>query len=360
IPGNVWLYSVPSSAVQLETQPPIRVGGVSVTNSAIQAGVPLRLAMKDSYLYTFTFLQGLQVVDLNQVISEYQQASPTEFGTAMSTDGEGFATDAVINTIPLTLASGGNATMFGLKADDFATSGAQGTAATQTLLVATGQVPFIMADPTLSSSSAILYPATSNGGLSQAPMSLAGNPAEQLVTGQAVALGTISVTDSSGNTTNKHVAVVVGSGIVSSGGALVPVLAVVDVSQTYSPGSPFSPSLIGLLQLSTEGFDVVLNGSVALVSTGTNVLMVNLANPSQPTYAGQITGDFGDYLALANSNTLLGDTANTTSTGVQTADLTGNLPPPNPNLGRCAKKHNQNVAGCPIDLTNGNVYVGQS
>ncbi|MGH9687969.1 MAG: hypothetical protein ACRD5K_12850 [Candidatus Acidiferrales bacterium] len=107
LPGNVWLYCVPSGPGQLQTQPPTRVGGVSLTSSATQAGLPLRITMKDSYLYAFTFLQGLQVVDLNQVVSEYQQASPADFGTAMSTAGEGFATDAVINTIPLPLASGG-------------------------------------------------------------------------------------------------------------------------------------------------------------------------------------------------------------------------------------------------------------
>ncbi len=91
LPGNVWLYSVPSDPAQLATQRPTRVGGVSLTSSATQAGIPLRLAMKDNYLYAFTFLQGLQVVDLNQVISEYQQASPTQFGQAISTEGQGLA-----------------------------------------------------------------------------------------------------------------------------------------------------------------------------------------------------------------------------------------------------------------------------
>src|SRR5258706_1769916 len=50
---------------------------------------------------------------------EYQRATPTQFGQAMSTKGQGFATDAVLNTIPLPNLSGGTFTMWDLKADDF-------------------------------------------------------------------------------------------------------------------------------------------------------------------------------------------------------------------------------------------------
>jgi len=34
----------------------------------MQAGAALRIVMKDTYLYASTFLQGLQVIDLNQAI----------------------------------------------------------------------------------------------------------------------------------------------------------------------------------------------------------------------------------------------------------------------------------------------------
>jgi hypothetical protein len=347
LPGNVWLYSVPSTPQQLQTQPPARVGGVSVTSSATQGGIPMRLALKDNYLYTFTFTQGLQVVDLNQVVQEYQSTPPTQFGQAMSTEGEGFALDAVVNTIPLPNSSGGTFTMWDLKADDFTTSNSDGTAATQTLLVAAGQLPLVLANPTLSGSQAVLYPPSTGG-------TFAGNPVQGLLMtsangqtnyllcyGRAVALGTIPFTDSSGNSTNKHIAVVVGSGLVgamttcpvsfSSATPLIPVLAVVDLTGAYAQGtvacdpnaatgSPNCPKEIGFLQLPAGGTDIKLNGSVALVATGANVLLVNLENPSQPILAGQITGSFGSWLGLTDDGFLVGSAPGTTN-GIQVATL---------------------------------------
>jgi hypothetical protein len=187
--------------------------------------------MKDAYLYSSTFFQGLQVIDLGQAITEYQQAiaAGDQFGEAVSTAGEGFATDAIINTISLPLAGGGMATMFGLQADDFATSNSGSAAATQTLLAATGNaVPFVMADPTLSGSTAVLYPPSgSDGSLSQTPLQMTsadGKTTYQFVMGRAVALGTLTVTDASGASTSKHIAVLVGTGRTGSAASLVPAL----------------------------------------------------------------------------------------------------------------------------------------
>ena len=347
LPGNVWLYSVPSTPQQLLTQPPMRVGGVSVTSSATQAGIPTRLAIKDNYLYTFTFLQGLQVVDLNQVVQEYQNSTPLQFGQAITTEGQGFATDAVINTIPLPNSSGGIFTMFDLKADDFTTSSSGSAGATQTLLAATGQLPLVLANPTLSGPQAVSYPPSTGG-------TIPGNPVQGLLMtgadgqtnyllcyGRAVALGTIPFTDNGGNSTNKHIAVVVGSGLVgnmttcpvlsSSTSPYVSLLVVVDLTGAYSQGtvacdpkattgSPNCPKAIGFLQLSTGGTDVKLNGSVALVATGANVLLVNLENPFQPTLAGQITGTFGNWLGLTDDGFLVGSAPGIIN-GIQVATL---------------------------------------
>jgi len=349
LPGNVWLYSVPSTPKQLQTQPPTRVGGVSVTSSATQGGIPTRLFMKDQFLYTFTFRQGFQVVDLNQVVQEYQSATPVQFGQAMSTEGQGFATDAVVNTIPLPNPSGGTFTMWDLKADDFTTSNSGGAATTQTLLAAAGQLPFVLADPTLSGPQAVLYPPSAADG------TFAGNPVQALLMtsadgqtnsllcyGRAVALGIIAATDSNGNSTNKHIAVVVGSGVVgsmtscpvlsSSPAPYVSLLAVVDLTGAYAQGtvacdpnattgSPNCPKAIGFVQLPTGGTDVKLNGSVALVATGTNVLLVNLENPSQPVFAGQITGSFGSWLALTDSGILVGTAPGSANGSLQAAAL---------------------------------------
>ena len=317
IPGNVWLYDVSSPTK------PTRVGAISVS-SDVTAGIALRLFMKEQYLYASTFMQGLQVIDLGQAIAEYQQTPLGQFGAAVTTAGDGFAMDTIVNTIqlPLTSGGGGMATMFDLKADDFSVSGG----GTQTLLVATGQLPFVMADPFGSGSSAVLYPASANGSFSINPVqpllmtSPDGKTNSLLCYGHAVALGTIPVTDDSGNSTSEHIAVVVGNGGVGPASSATScaavtsgaVLAVVNVSETYDPGQPLSPQLIGLLPLPTTATDVALNGTVALVSTGSNVLLVNLQNPSQPVLAGQITGNFGNWLATTSAGLIVG-TSSTTS-----------------------------------------------
>jgi hypothetical protein len=368
IPANVWLYDV-SANVSNPKKLPVRVGAVSVTSSVRQAGFALRMAMKNQYLYTSTFLQGLQVIDLGQAIAEYQQVyipNPAQFGEAVAIEGNGFAMDTIVNDIQLPVANPyaspppcgtagicGTATMWDLKADDFVTSGgvSGSSAATQTLLVATGneQVPLVVADPSLSGMGAVLYPPSPDGiVLRQGPLQMQNQTQTtnmdgsvttttttfQLIQGRAVALATIPVTDTSGNTTNQHIAVVVGTGTTSigtsttangnttttpgtsSGGTL---LAVVDMSQPYTPGSPFPVQVIGMLPLNANATDVTIYGTVALVATGTNVLLVNLENPSQPVFAGEITGNFGNWLAISSTGILIGSSPN--SIGVNTAVL---------------------------------------
>jgi len=322
LPSNVWLYdaTLPDS--------PVRLAAVSATSSAVQAGVVLRMAVKGQYLYTSASQQGLQAIDLQQVVSEYKTTSAGDFGQAISTDGGGFAMDAIINDIQLPIPGGGTATMFGLQADDFVVSGggSGSSAATQTLLVATGQLPLVVADPARSGLSAVVYPPNSSGALNQISLSsLPGSvPSYQLQFGRAVALATIPVTDNSGNSSNKHIAVVVGT---STPGT--PLLAVVDMTQPYTPGStvpcdpnatsgsPNCPKAIGFLPLldqngqAVTATDVAINGTTALVATGTNVLLVNLADPYHPTAAGQITGSFGNWLAITSSGLIVGSLANT-------------------------------------------------
>ncbi len=333
IPGNIWLYDV-SSPTQ-----PNRVGAVSVS-SDVTSGIALRLFMKDQYLYASTFLQGLQVIDLGQAITEYNNVyngangntpNPTQFGQAVSTAGDGFAMDTIVNTIPLPLTTGGGgqATMFDLKADSFAASGG----GSQTLVVAAGELPFVMVDPTLSGSSAVLYPPSVGGSYSINPVqplvmtSTDGTTNSLLCYGQALDIGTIAVTNNNGTTTSKHIAVVVGNGFVGPAPTTTscpqtgqePVLAVVDVSQAYTSGSPLTPQLIGLLPLTTGATDVTLSGTTALVSTGGNIVLVNLENPSQPALAGTITGNFGNWLAITGAGTVVSSSSGGTGNSIETA-----------------------------------------
>jgi hypothetical protein len=333
IPANVWLYDV-SSPLQ-----PTRVGAVSVTTDT-GSGIAVRLFMKDQFLYASTFLQGLQVIDLGQALTEYSQTSASDFGAAVSTAGSGFAMDAITNTIsfPLVIngkATGGIATMFDLKADNFATTGG----GSQTLVVATGQLPFVMVDPTIGGSQAILYPPSSGGLFNTNPVqplqmtSSDGSTKSLLCYGQAMDVGTLPVLNSDGTTSNEHIAVVVGNGIVGPAGSVTscpvagqtsalpaqPLLAVINISQIYNAGSPLAPQLIGVLPLPTGGTDVTLNGTVALVSTGSNIQLVNLQNPSAPTAAGQITGSFGNWAALTPTGFIVTTSSNNSAGGVQTA-----------------------------------------
>ncbi|MFZ1010564.1 MAG: Ig-like domain-containing protein [Candidatus Sulfotelmatobacter sp.] len=319
IPSNIWLYAVtpspPPTPPMAPTPPQLtRVGAVSATSSATNAGVALRLSMLDQYLYASTFLQGLQVIDLNQATAEYsyyQTNNPSGFDEAISTDGEGFAMDTIVNTIPLPInTQGGTATEFGLKAAYFATAGG----GTQPLIVATGALPLVVADP-FAGSAGVLYPPFTSPApgapLTQGPLQMTiGTSVYSLSNGVAVDVGTIPV-NVNGTTVNKQIAVLVGSGSVNGAGA--PMLAVVGISQPYVPGSqppytpasPYLPQPIGFLALSASPTDVVLDGTMALVGTGSNVLVVDLTNPYDPVSGGQITGSFGTRLALDTNGILI-------------------------------------------------------
>lgn len=307
---------------------------MSATSSATQAGLALRLSMKDQYLYASTFLQGLQVIDLNQAVAEYsyyQQNNPSQFAQAVTTDGDGFAMDTIVNTIPLPL-SQGTATEFGIKAADFATSAGNGVAATQPLIVATGRLPLVVADPFAGSNGVLYPPYTPAGPLTDAPLQMTMTSAGQTTTysltnGVAVDVGTIAVPQN-GAEVDKTIAVLVGSGTVNGVGE--PLLAVVDISQPYvpgsqppyTPGSPYLPTPIGFFQLSANPTDVILDvdNMIALVGTGSNVLIVDLTDPTHPVNGGTITGTFGNFLALDSHGDLVA-AGNTPSKSVQTVAL---------------------------------------
>jgi hypothetical protein len=346
IPSNIWLYAIyGSNPTQLT-----RVGAVSATSSATQAGVALRLSMLDQYLYASTFLQGLQVIDLNQALAEYAATPASQFGQAVSTEGDGFAMDTIVNTIPLPInIQGGTATEFDLKAAYFSTTGSGGAAGTQPLMVATGALPLVVADP-FAGSNGVLYPpytppppGSSVSTLSQVPLQMtSGSAAYSLTNGVAVDVGLIPVTVN-GTTTNKQYAVVVGTG--TANGSTAPLLAVVDISQPYTPGSrgpytpgtPYLPQPVGFFQLSAGPTDVILDGTMALVGTGSNVLIVDLTNPAQPADGGVIAGSFGSRLALDGNGELIA-AGSIPSTSVQIATLGS----------ACAGYRSQILNGAPI------------
>jgi hypothetical protein len=318
LPSNLWLYNVSGDHIQ-------RVGAVSVTGSTVNEGQLVRVTLHGNFAYSGTYPVGIQVVDLQQAISEYNDVftnNPVQFGQAITTDGQGFARDAVTNTIPVNDSFGHHFMVFGIQAGEFVAPGSDpANPTTQTYVVSAGTVPgavpntisFIVADP------------TSPGPPAYADVLRIGG--SSLDSGRAVALGqlTDSVLDADGNPVQKSVAVVVGVG--SASDPAVPgsfgqggVLAVVDMS------NPLSPQVLSMLKLETTPTDVVLNGTTAFVGTGENrILLVSLVDPRHPASAGEIDAPagsvLGDRLAISDSGFIVTSSLSGTLGGIHMANL---------------------------------------
>ena len=329
VPGNVWLYDLSAGPDK-----PVLVGGVSVSSSATQAGIPLRLFMKDQYLYASTYRLGLQVIDLAQAVKEYAATDAATRGQALSTEGDGFAMDTIVNNFQLPIDGGGTATMFDLKVDNFTLSGGDAgssSAATQPLIVATGQpVPLVIADPTSAGPAAIAWPKISNNVLDQgALVTQKSNPdgsksnTSLFCFGHALAIGTFATTSGS-STSNKHIAVLGGSGIIApannnincstQGAVFSPMLMLVDMSGGFTTGQMYKPNPVSFFKLNTAPTDIVLRGSIAVVATGSDIVLVNLSDPSNPTDAGKISCGsnsctFGNGLAVTDDGLILSTSA---------------------------------------------------
>jgi hypothetical protein len=317
IPSNMWLYNVSGDQMT-------RVGGVSVTSSAINVGQAMRVAVKGNFAYVSVMPGGIEVIDLQQVISDYNQVfpngDPRQFA-GIVTDGQGFANDAVVNNIPVKDSAGQDLRIFGIQAGDFVLPGSDPqNPTTQTFVVGTGiplpttspsPISLVVADPTQPAQSALVYTGRPQLG------------ASMLTSGYALALGqlTDSTLDVNGNPVVKPVAVVVGLGAApdpANPGQTVPyVLAVMDMTV------PSAPTVMSMLGLPAFPTDVLLRNTTALVGTGQNeVLLVNLIDPRNPVNAGAIKNSiFGDRLAITKDGVLLGTSFDGNRGGIQIATL---------------------------------------
>jgi hypothetical protein len=329
MPSNIWLFDVSNQ------DQPVRVGALSVSSSATQDGSLLRIFMKDGFIFTSTFNKGLQVIDVQQAINEFQQTPPVQFGQAMTTEGDGFALDAVVNTIPplINVPAGAGkviavpATMMDVKAGDFATAppdpnNPDAQPLTQTLIVATGRLPLVVADPGQGGLQAVLYPPTDvlGTGLSQAGLS-SSDGQSRLQQGTAIALGSVSVVNANGSSVQEPVAVAVGTGTFN-GTPQVPVLVVVDMTDPRHPAAQGFVELIdnsGALVFPT---DIILKDTIAVIGTGKGeVLLVDISDPAFPLAAGEIDGSFGTHLALTDDNILVTSSVVAATGGVHTASF---------------------------------------
>lgn len=105
----------------------------------------------------------------------------------------------------------------------------------------------------------------------------------------------------------------------------------------YTPATPYLPQPIGFFALSAGPTDVILDGTMALVGTGSNVLVVNLTNPYDPVSGGQITGSFGSRLALDPNGILVAagnvPSATAPNSTLQTTTLQGPITISSPTQG---------------------------
>ncbi|HEX6863634.1 MAG TPA: Ig-like domain-containing protein, partial [Thermoanaerobaculia bacterium] len=317
LPSNLWIYDVSNPDA------PERVAAVSASTSASQDGTLLRIAMKGGSVYASTYPKGIQVIDVQEAVSAYENRDTVTFGRRITTEGQGFATEAVVNTIPLKTAQGGIATMYDLEAGDFATvppdpDDPDAPVPTETLVVAAGRVPFVVVNPLQSGPSAVLYPPLDSGGqgLSASPLQSA-DGRFRLELGFRLAIGTLPQTDAEGNSRSLPVALVVGNGTATNGGtaASVPLLAVVDLTD------PRHPKPLGFLQLPETAGDVALKDSIALIASGGKIRLVSLADPAHPTDAGMIEGTFGDRLAITDSGIIVTASLNGNLGGIRTSSL---------------------------------------
>jgi hypothetical protein len=267
VPSNVYLFDA-------STDHPTWIGATSLTSSA-EDGFINRLVLRKGFGYSLTFRKGIQVIDLHQVTQEFPVLYSTAYWQmlqALHTDGQGFAQDAVIQSIPTNLADGTPAHLYDMKVNDFTDPSGQ----VHTLALATGwDINLAIAEPATGSESN--YAIKMTDAQTQKISSLS--------YGAALDTGTIGTTP---------VAVVGGYGSIL-GGPQVIVLAVENMTDPANP-TPLSifplSGFAGGIPAGNGITDVVLTSSgMALVATNTEVVLVNLTDPRRPVFAGTLGPD---------------------------------------------------------------------
>ena len=268
--SHVMLYKGTSSAGNSGNPDSLSwIGAVSLTSGATD-GVVSAIAVQDNRLYAATIRKGIQVVDLDQVISEFPGTINAVINYDINTAGQGFANDAVIATIGVqtdpTLEYLDD--LLDIKVANYPAAGGQN----QTLVVATGSVPsapgsstsvsFVVADPNAVTIVSKTTPQSAAGALNR---------------GVALALGPVQTA-----TTVQNIAAVVGYGS-ATGCASCTVMAVMDMT------TPTQPQPLSFTVLSGTPSGVVLNGNTAIVGYSSDASdLFDLTNPAHPQFLGTI------------------------------------------------------------------------
>jgi hypothetical protein len=258
-PSNFYLYDVKDPG------DPKRIAVVSLTESA-QQGTVLRLSLHNSFAYTVTYPFGVQVIDLQRAVKTHADAfsdpvKAIDASRAIVTEGVGFGQDAVVNSIPISNINGALNHVLDLQADEYNVGGV-----TKTMVIATGTVPLLVIDPAKTGSAALRA------------TNVPANAVGALKTGRAIGLTTVN---------GRRFAVIAGTGTPASGGADIPVIALVDIT------NPLSPVLTGIQAVPDQPLDIVVNDSRAVVSTASRSYVFSIVDPAHPRQIGVLDGAAG-------------------------------------------------------------------
>ena len=282
--SNVYIYKGTSAATPGGSDSLTLLGAASLTQGPTD-GVVASITVNGTQLYAATWRKGIQIVDLNQIVTDFGNAggyippSPdgawpaTHIYGLLNEEGQGFGQDAVIGTIPVGQTGHEYCTeLNNIKSGTYTMPG--GTSST--LAVATGLV--LVPSPTNDCATAkASFVVADVNAISVVAESLLQSPTGDVLTrGQALSLGQIQTATGSLN-----IAAVVGTGT----GAASTLLFVVDMT------NPASPKVLSSAALGATPTDVVLNGNTAIVgySTDTSELF-DLTNPASLVSLGLING----------------------------------------------------------------------
>ncbi|MFP5247957.1 MAG: hypothetical protein ACLGH0_14785, partial [Thermoanaerobaculia bacterium] len=288
-PSNVYLFDVRTPT------DPKRVGIVTLAQSA-EDGIVLRLALRKSFLYTITFPYGIQVIDLAKAMELYDAADRNVFSRLRmardsTTAGQGFGTQAVVNTIRVMDPNTGfRAHLMDLAAESYLLNGSN-----RTLVIATGSTPIVVVDPSETAPRITNAPPTAQGALQF---------------GRAIKLTRVA---------NRDVALIVGTGQArDEGGALMTGTGLF----VYDMANPLVPNLIGSRIVHDSASDVDISGTTAVVATAGGAMTFSLADPTAPRYLGTVEG-VGYRIAMGAEGGYLVSTgqSNMSSAGLHVASF---------------------------------------
>jgi RHS repeat-associated protein len=269
VPSNVFLFDTTEDTATRW------IGAASLTNSVLD-GYVTRIAVQSPFAFAATSRKGIQVMDLRRARDLFAPPGTADhfrMRQALNSDGQGWAQEAVTQTIPVPAPNPGNPSLppdpkwvylTDVKVGDYLVDGVS-----TTIAVATGNVPLAVAK----AHEGQLLPRIPVRKTQQQ----GGQPVvSELLRGDALALGQAA---------GSRVAVLVGAG--SIGGTARSVLAVVSLND---PANPQVLSVVEIEGATGSPVDVLLRDGTALVGTTNEVVIMSIGDPEAPRQVGIIQG----------------------------------------------------------------------